>query len=169
MADYRQTELLARALLRRPTDSAVLLCRNVAKGYHYLPGGHVEFDESAPCALAREFLEETGLTFNPGPLLAVAEVRFHAHGKPHHEINLVFHVEHPPTSSPLHIPSLEPEIAFDWLLPSQIPSLDLRPDILKSWLLSRLSQPLTLPPLSPAHPADAAPPPVDWLQDSSPH
>jgi len=164
MADYRQIELLARALLRRPSDGAVLLCRNVPKGYHYLPGGHIEFDEPAPCALVREFLEETGLTLNAGPLLAVAEVRFRAHEASHHEINLVFHVEHPPADT-LEVRAQEAGIAFDWVLPEHIPSLDLRPERLKTWLLSRLSQPLTLPPLPPAHPAYVSPPPVDWLQD----
>lgn len=162
MADYRQIELLARALLRRPDDGAVLLCRNVPKGYHYLPGGHVEFDESAPCALARECVEEMGLTLNVGPLLAVAEVRFRAHDESHHEINLVFHVEHPPTI-PLNIVAQEPHIAFDWVLPAELPSLDLRPETLKNWLLSRLSQPSSLPPAMVAQPAHPSLSRVDWL------
>ena len=53
--------------------SRVLLCRNVKHGYCYLPGGHVEFGESAAGALAREFLEESGLRVRVGNLALVSE------------------------------------------------------------------------------------------------
>ena len=57
-------ELIARGLARRDND--VLLCLNLKGGYAYLPGGHVEFGESAREALEREFVEESGIQVTSG-------------------------------------------------------------------------------------------------------
>src|ERR1041385_316650 len=97
MPKERHIEVIARGVLRH--GSAVLACRNVKHGYLYLPGGHIEFGETAPAALAREFEEECGLRVRPGPCALVTEGTFEAPSKDggtkrHHEINLVFHVEH---------------------------------------------------------------------------
>jgi len=134
---------------------AVLLCRSVKRGYTYLPGGHVEPGEDAASALRRELLEECGLEIDVGPLVAVAEVRFHDGKAPHHEINLVFratprgvfHVEHPPADAadanhasaadaalPPPPRSLEPQIDFRWVRSSDIGGVDLRPACLREWL-----------------------------------
>lgn len=139
-------ELISRALIRR--DSRVLLCRNTKHGYFYLPGGHVEFGEAAPDAAARELLEETGLHIIPGPCLLICEVRFTQSGRPRHEVNMVFrgvfHVEHPllppappaPDTSDPPIISLEPGISFEWIDLAAVPDIDLRPTIIKAWLVS---------------------------------
>lgn len=118
----KRIEILARGLWRH--GSTVLVCRNVQQGYCYLPGGHVEPGEPAVEALAREFLEEAGLTVRVGVLCLVSEQRFVQNGKPRHELNLVFHVEQAAVVSsqvtaaatpPPLITSLEPEITFEWL------------------------------------------------------
>lgn len=101
-------ELIARAVIVE--RSHILLCRNVKHGYYFLPGGHVEFYESAGAALSRELLEECGMDAETGRLLVTTEHLFTrppllakpgskgkkaAGSKPRacHEINLVFHVE----------------------------------------------------------------------------
>ena len=122
-------ETIARGILFR--GSALLLCRNVKKGYHYLPGGHIEPGELGAQALARELLEETGLSLEIGPCRALFEVVF---GDSGHEINLVFHVE-PPRDLPEEIQSREPEIAFDWVEAAALVDLDLRPRSIKAWLV----------------------------------
>ena len=126
---YAKPEVIARGLLTR--GSSVLVCRNLAKGYCYLPGGHVEPGELAAESLVREFAEETGLKVNAGPAALVAEVVF---GKNGHEINAVFHVEHrgPP---PEAIQSQEPDIGFEWLEAAEIVDSDLRPRAIKAWLV----------------------------------
>lgn len=126
---YAKPEVIARGLLTR--GPAVLVCRNLAKGYCYLPGGHVEPGELAAESLVREFAEETGLRVNAGPPALVAEVVF---GKGGHEINAVFHVEHrgPP---PEVIESQEPDIGFEWLDAAAIVDADLRPRAIKAWLV----------------------------------
>ena len=126
---FTQPEVIARGLLTR--GLFVLVCRNLAKGYCYLPGGHVEPGELSAESLVREFAEETGLKINPGRPALVAEVVF---GKKGHEINTVFHVEHrgPP---PEVVQSQEPDIGFEWLDAAAIVDADLRPRAIKAWLV----------------------------------
>lgn len=155
-------EVIARGLCT--TGSRVLLCRNVKGAYYYLPGGHVDFGEPADHALAREFMEETGIHAEVGELMLVTEHSFiHERpgkkDKPHHELNLVFHVEHlelpeghavdwdsggaegaageggqAPAESCPKIESLEEPIAFDWVELAAVPDLDIRPPEIKAWL-----------------------------------
>lgn len=128
----RSIEVIARGVWIR--DGAVLFCRSVAKGYFYLPGGHVEHGEPAASALAREMVEETGLAVQVGPLLLVSEHVFRQDGKERHEINLAFamsaafHVE--------QITSREPDIAFDWIDLAAVVTMDVRPVAIAAWLVS---------------------------------
>lgn len=120
--------------------SRILACRNIAGGYCYLPGGHVEFGERATDALRREILEETGLEVRVGPCVLVAEVIFDDAGRRRHELNLVFHVEHaalrPGDDAPSVIASREAAVAFEWLDLAALPNTDLRPPAIRAWLAS---------------------------------
>lgn len=142
----RPIELIGRAALVR--GGYVLLCRSVEHGYRYLPGGHIDFGESAAAAVRREFIEETGLPVHVGELALVTEAVFETRGKRHHEINLVFHVE-PSTAAdtpmqwggdagfdtpPPPVASLEPQLAFDWIELAAMPETDVRPDAIRAWL-----------------------------------
>ncbi len=133
-------EILARGLL--VVDGRALLCRNIEGGYRYLPGGHVEPGESAAAALEREFLEESGVAVRVGGLALTSEHGFVQAGRARHEIDLVFLVEHPPTGDAAPgidlsraWPSLEPDIAFDWVALSDLDDADLRPASISDWLI----------------------------------
>ncbi len=131
-------ELISRGILQ--IEGHFLLCVNRKGGYAYLPGGHVEFGESATEALEREFLEETGLRTRTGKLLAVSEASFKQKKKARHEVNLVFHVELATRnrSSPLPvIESLENDIEFRWASQAELRRLDVRPSSAKAMLLKR--------------------------------
>lgn len=137
MAPPQAIEIIARAVL---TDGGgrVLLCRNLKHLYYYLPGGHVECNEPAETALAREFKEELGLDIATRAFLLASETIFERRGKPTHEVNLVFRVEcvreGRPVTPPATLVSLEPKIAFEWVDLKKLQSTDLRPDRIKSWL-----------------------------------
>jgi ADP-ribose pyrophosphatase YjhB (NUDIX family) len=123
--------------------SRVLLCRNLKHDYLYLPGGHIEFGESAPGALVREFLEESGLTVRVGDLALVSENAFATRKRRHHEVNLVFHVEHagPRPLKPETVASREPDLGLEWTDLAAIPELDLRPPSAKAFLAALGHQP----------------------------
>ena len=133
-------ELIARGCLVH--GSRVLLCRNLKRGYLYLPGGHIEFGESAAAALRREFLEECGMTVRVGPLALLSEGVFDSGTREHHEINLVFHVEHgggvrekaSRDGRPPVIRSQEKGIGFEWIELAAVPETDIRPLAAKAWL-----------------------------------
>lgn len=132
----RHIEVIARAVLIR--NGRVLLCRNVSGGYHYLPGGHVEFGEPAAAALARELAEEAALSVRVGACALVSENVFRAGSREHHELNLVFHVEHAASDARaiVQVHSRETGIAFDWIELAAVVDLDIRPASAKAWLMS---------------------------------
>jgi len=130
----KRIELIARAVGRR--NGRLLLCRNVANGYAFLPGGHIEPGETAAAALAREFMEECGVPVTVGNLLLVNEHRFVQDDRPRHEINLVFHVEPRQGPWPQRMQSLEKAISFEWIEPAALPEAKLLPPPLLAWLLA---------------------------------
>lgn len=125
-------EWIARGLLVRRGE--VLLCRNAKHGYSYLPGGHIEFGESAEDALRREFVEETSLDVTVGRALAVVELRFVQKSKARHEVSVVFHVEH---DSSLPVSSVEPGIEFHWVALASLDTASIRPALIQRWLIER--------------------------------
>lgn len=134
MSTPNHVELIARGILLH--GSRVLVCQDKKHGYMFLPGGHIEFSESAAAALEREFLEECGLKVKTKSLALVSEGVFKTKKKTHHELNLVFHVEHPPSPKLKSVKSKEEHIAFRWLDLAALPDLDLRPLAAKAFLIA---------------------------------
>jgi 8-oxo-dGTP diphosphatase len=92
-------------------NGRVLLCRSLQGGrLSYLPGGHIEFGETARAALAREMYEELGLAARIGRFLGCSEHAFVQKGEPHAEINLVFRM------TLTGVPSdRDPQAREDWI------------------------------------------------------
>jgi len=78
--------------------------KEFSKDIYFLPGGHVDYKESAIDALYREIYEEMSIDVKQCTFKGALECTWDRKGKPYHEINLVYHVEidglslqHPPT------------------------------------------------------------------------
>ena len=114
-------ETIARGVCLR--EGHLLVCQPAKGGRCYLPGGHVEFGETARQALVREIREELGLAAEAGAFLAVAENAFDQGGERHCEVNLLFRLDVPGLPPPPVRPqAAEPWIAFRWV-PFDAPSL----------------------------------------------
>ena len=119
------------------SDSRLLVCRNVARGNLYLPGGHVEWGETSPRALSREWREELGCDCTPGRFLGIIEQRYGDTC----ELGLYFLCTSPALDSSAPPPSSEPHIAFDWLPLADLPHSPLLPSDLPNLLPLWLSAP----------------------------
>ena len=87
----KKIEVIARALILK--GDKILLCKMKRDRHYFLPGGHLEFGESAQGALSRELKEELGIKSEVGSLIGICEHIYRKTGKKHHEINLIFKVE----------------------------------------------------------------------------
>ncbi|MBR3583037.1 MAG: NUDIX domain-containing protein [Kiritimatiellae bacterium] len=114
------------------SNARLLVCRNVARGNVYLPGGHVEWGETSPAALSREWREELGCDCTPGRFLGILEQRYGDTC----ELGLYFLCTSPTleATAPTPPPSSEPHIAFDWLPLADLPTSPLLPAPLRTLL-----------------------------------
>ena len=126
------------------SGNCLLVCRNVSRGNVYLPGGHVEWGETSPQALAREWREELGCDCTPGRFLGIIEQRYGGTC----ELGLYFLCTAPALDASRPVPSAEHHIAFDWLPLADLPHSTLLPSGLRSLLPLWLSAP---PPAVPLH------------------
>ena len=101
-------EIIARAVIVR--KGALLLCKQKGKDYYFLPGGHVEFGESAEYALKREMKEELGTSVSSLRSIGIVENRFGVGKNERHEINFVYEVRLGTT----RVKSIEDHIEFFW-------------------------------------------------------
>ncbi len=99
--------------------------------FYYLPGGHIEFQESAENALIREIKEETGLDAEIEQFLGIIE---HAWSFPGdeicchtHEINVIFKIHSTGLSFGDTVPHKEEHVAFQWMPLAHLQAMDLRP------------------------------------------
>jgi len=138
----RHIELIARGVLVR--DGHLLLCHSKGAKNTYLPGGHIEFGESACEALAREIEEELGRPATIGRFLGGVEHTFVQKGKRHCEVNLVFAMRMTGVKPPRRPRSKEKKIDFRWLPIEQLPDSRLEPRPLRAllgdWLEVRTSR-----------------------------
>lgn len=109
---------------------------NVA--FYYLPGGHIEFNESAEAAVLREIYEETGCDSYIERFLGVLEHSWSFPGDEvcchTHEINLIFKVNLKEVNGLTTIFQKEDHVAFQWIPLKEMCDIDFRPQSLKTIL-----------------------------------
>ena len=123
-------EVIARAVVLR--EGAVLLVQEIAQGYWFFPGGHVEAGETPEEALVRELREELDVTASVENSLGEVENRWLHDGVEHHEVNHVF-VTTIDAADPV---SQEPHLAAGWIDVDQLDVTDVRPRVLADLVLA---------------------------------
>ena len=124
-------EVIVRALILR--TNKILLCRRVDRDYWFLPGGHVEWGESAQYALARELKEELDVAFKKFTFIGATENFFEGH----QEVNFVFLAS---GGNPAET-SVEKHLEFRFVSRKDFSKMNVVPQFLKKsilkWLLTK--------------------------------
>ncbi|MFA5831140.1 MAG: NUDIX domain-containing protein [Candidatus Paceibacterota bacterium] len=122
-------EDITRAIIIDKARERILFCSPKNKRYYYLPGGHIEFQETARKGLKRELLEETGIKTDETKFVfaGMNENLFVQKGIKRHEMNFFFVVDDPSFYADA-IPSREDHIAFSWLPFSKISESAILPE-----------------------------------------
>jgi len=110
----------------------ILLVRVKGKRYFFLPGGHVEFRESARETIVREIKEEFGLRVRTAKYIGAVENVFSEHSTWHHELILMFST----TLASAPGAPIEPHLESALVDPRAFAALDVRPRALRDALVA---------------------------------
>ncbi len=132
----KQIELLARGVLIR--DEQLLVCRTGEAEIVYLPGGHVEFGETARAALDREIAEELGCAASAGRFLGAIQNTFIQSRRRHWEINLIFEMTVGGLVAGAAPVSREKHLSFEWVALDSLAAARLEPAVLGECLVAWL-------------------------------
>ncbi len=128
---------LARAIII--LQNKMLLCKNMRSkpSFYFLPGGHIEHDESAATTIIRELKEEGQLDIKVKRFLGCLECSFEPQKDTQpchtHEYNFLFEAMCDPTiNTNMPIIDVEDHIELHWVPLSHLDQIDLKPGILKT-------------------------------------
>ena len=132
----RMFEVLARAIVIH--NDMVLLANVKGKKWYFLPGGHVEYGESALKALERELKEEIkGARFSVQEAVGMFE-NIYSDIEDHHEYTLLFNTT---IDCPEKMESNEEKLEFHFHKIKDLDCLDIRPssliDNIKKWYIDK--------------------------------
>lgn len=135
--------VIARAVIIDQNNILVCKTQDLPNNFYFLPGGHIEHEESAVDALVRELKEESGFTCKIGRFLGCLEHIFtpgHNSICHNHEYNLFFNAVGDGLNISTHLPQLEKHIKLEWVPLDKIHEIDFRPEALKTMLPKWLAQ-----------------------------
>jgi len=125
---------LARGIIQ--SQGHVLFAKTTGSDYWFLPGGHIEFGESARTAVLREIQEELGLKGLATSFVGAIEHSWPESKKDNHEINLLFNVEIANCISEQAPVSNEAHLRFEWLKVANLNEFSIEPKPIKDFLQS---------------------------------
>lgn len=134
-----EIEVIARGVCVK--ENQLLLCFGRKSGVAYLPGGHIDFGETARQALEREILEELGLPSKAGAFLGCCEHRFLQEGEQKAELNLVFALDIEGIAPGKPLSATEAWIGFTWHPLDQLAATRFEPASLGAALPAWLARP----------------------------
>lgn len=119
-------------------DNKVLLAKATGYTNTFLPGGHIEFGESAKDALIREIEEELGISSTVDSFLGVVEHKWEKKGIVQCEINQVFAAQSDELITGINPKSSESHLEFFWCDVAELDNKNLQPypfrNLIKSYL-----------------------------------
>ncbi len=127
-------EVIVRALILR--NNKILVCKRKDKDYYFLPGGHVEFGETAKEAIIREIKEERGRTLKNVSFIGIVENNYEEEFIEHHEINIIFEAEEEESEKPM---SAENHLIFKFLDYNSFKEKNIEPNILKTKIIEYIN------------------------------
>ena len=139
MYENANVEVIARGVC--VVDGQLLLCHGKKATLTYLPGGHIEFRETARQALVREIKEEMGRDAEAGRFLGCCEHAFVQKGEPHAEINLVFELRVPGLDPHAPVAAAEAWIGFRWQPLDKLAEANLEPAPFRTLIALWLAHP----------------------------
>lgn len=113
MKNRQAIEIIARGVCIK--RGKLLLCHTKGADNTYLPGGHVDFGESAVAALVREAHEELGVKSKVMRFLGAVEHSFTQKGRKICEVNLIFDLKIAGVAPDKKPESKEDYIDFFWV------------------------------------------------------
>ncbi len=128
------TELIVRALIVR--DRRILVCQTEGRDYYFLPGGHVEFNETMREALRRELYEEMGAILKDVQFIGGIENLFSQDGQSHHEISFIFIAD----IDIKKVISRESHVSFYWFPMDKFIEANIVPPALKDVVLQWIAE-----------------------------
>ena len=134
MSNKNNIHVLSRAVI--VDQGHILLCKtlDLAIGFYFLPGGHIEHEESAQTALLRELVEETGAVCTIKRFLGCLEYSFEPGYSSichNHEYNFVFEAESDLLKFGYTVPQQEKHIELVWIPLDKLSEIDFRAEPLK--------------------------------------
>ncbi|MGM9986973.1 MAG: NUDIX domain-containing protein [Bacillaceae bacterium] len=108
-------------------DDQVLLAQAIGQHNTFLPGGHIEFGESAKDALKREISEELDVACEVGRFLGLIEHKWESKGVIHCEINQLFEVISSEIHEVQYLNSKEAHLTFFWCDRDKLEEKNLQP------------------------------------------
>ncbi len=133
-----RTQTVSRCLIIQ--EDNIILCKNIAGDYYFLPGGGLEIGETLNQCITRELNEEMGILetdihIHDGIILAVENQGYDSNGRFMYGIELVKRVDINVTD----IHSQEDLIDFEKIKISDLPNTRLYPEVIKNWVIKHVS------------------------------